>query len=144
MIVINRWIYRLLVRLYFCLAGFYSLFDQKAKKFVDGRRKFFSKTKVELGKNDIVIWFHAASLGEFEQGRPLMEMIKKQQPQIKIVLSFFSPSGYEQRKNYPLADFVCYLPMDNPDNAEKFIELINPSFAIFIKYEFSAKQELNI
>lgn len=83
-----------------------------------------------------VVWFHCASLGEFEQGRPLMEALKKEYPHYRIVLTFFSPSGYEIRKNYAGADFVCYLPLDTPDNARRFVAAVKPELAFFIKYEF--------
>ena len=82
------------------------------------------------------IWFHASSLGEFEQGRPMIEQIRKVHPEYKILLTFFSPSGYEVRKNYAGADVVCYLPFDTPGRVEQFLDLAHPSMAIFIKYEF--------
>jgi len=90
----------------------------------------------KIRPGDRTIWIHAASLGEFEQGRPVIEAIKKEKPGIKIVLTFFSPSGYEIRKNYPLADCICYLPADTPRNARRFIKLINPEYVVFVKYEF--------
>ncbi len=92
------------------------------------------REKVRPG--DTNIWIHCASLGEFEQGRPLIEAIKQMRPEYKIILTFFSPSGYEIRKNYGNADYVCYLPADTPGNARKFIDLTNPAAVIFVKYEF--------
>ena len=89
-----------------------------------------------INPEDRNIWIHCASLGEFEQGRPVIEALKKEHPDIKIVLTFFSPSGYEIRKNYDKADCICYLPADTPCNAERFVSLINPEFVIFVKYEF--------
>ena len=122
---------------------FYSLFVKlavpfsgKAKLFVDGRKNWAIQLQEKIEKDSKYIWVHCASLGEFEQGRPLIEAIKKQFPVYKIILSFYSPSGYEIRKNYPLADVVCYLPADTKKNAERFIQIIKPEKVFFIKYEF--------
>ncbi|TVZ56460.1 3-deoxy-D-manno-octulosonic-acid transferase [Lutibacter sp. Hel_I_33_5] len=112
-----------------------SFFNKKIKLFVDGRKETFSKLSV-LKKEDTIIWIHAASLGEFEQARPIIEKLKLKYEDYKIVVTFFSPSGYEIRKNYDLADVVCYLPLDSKSNAKKFVEKLNPKFAIFVKYEF--------
>lgn len=105
------------------------------KLFVQGRKASFSKLSV-LSKQDDIIWFHAASLGEFEQGRPLIEDIKRQYPKYKILITFFSPSGYEVQKEYELADVVCYLPFDTKKKVKRFVELVQPKMGIFIKYEF--------
>jgi 3-deoxy-D-manno-octulosonic-acid transferase len=111
--------------------------NQKAILWKDGRKNWEIKiTSVLKGIERKRIWIHCASLGEFEQGRPVIEALKKQHPSVYIVLSFFSPSGYELRKNYPLADFVCYLPADSKKNARKFIEIVSPAYVIFVKYEF--------
>lgn len=112
-----------------------ALFQKKMKLFVIGRKESFQKLSA-LNKEDKTIWIHVASLGEFEQGRPIIERLRKEQPNFKIVLTFFSPSGYEIQKNYELADVVCYLPMDTKKNVRRFLELVNPSIAIFVKYEF--------
>ena len=112
-----------------------AFFNNKIKLFVNGRKESFKKLTA-LKKEDKIIWIHAASLGEFEQGRPIIESIKKEQPAYKIVLTFFSPSGYEVQKNYELAEVVCYLPTDTNKNVRKFLAIVNPSLAIFIKYEF--------
>ncbi len=112
-----------------------ALFNKKMKLFIDGRATTFDKLSV-LAAKDKVIWFHAASLGEFEQGRPIIERLKLEQPTFKIVLTFFSPSGYEIQKNYQLADVVCYLPLDSKKNVRNFLDIVNPSMAIFVKYEF--------
>jgi 3-deoxy-D-manno-octulosonic-acid transferase len=112
-----------------------ALFSHKIKLFVNGRKETFSKLSA-IQKSDKTIWFHAASLGEFEQARPIIEEIKKENKAYKIIVTFFSPSGYEVRKNYDLADVVCYLPLDSRKNARKFVKEVNPSLAIFIKYEF--------
>ncbi len=111
-----------------------ALFDKKMKLFVAGRKQTFFK--ISSLKNQEVIWFHAASLGEFEQARPIIEEIKKSFSGYKILVTFFSPSGYEIRKNYDLADVICYLPLDTKKNAKQFVESLQLKFAIFIKYEF--------
>lgn len=111
-----------------------AIFNKKIKFFVAGRKETFSKIS-EL-KNKRTLWFHAASLGEFEQARPIIESLKKKCPDYKILVTFFSPSGYEIRKKYDLADVVCYLPLDSKLNAKKFVEIVNPTLAVFIKYEF--------
>lgn len=115
-----------------------SLFNnRKAKQWVDGRKDWENKINSSIIKEKKSrIWFHCASLGEFEQGRTLIEKLKTQDPSIFIVLTFFSPSGYEQRKNYPFADVVCYLPMDTAGNAKYFVNAFSPTCAIFVKYEF--------
>lgn len=111
-----------------------ALFNAKAKLFVAGRKNLIRRLGREL--NGPHVWIHCASLGEFEQARPLIERIRKEYPLRKILLTFFSPSGYEVRKDYSLADKVCYLPWDLPRNAENFVTQVNPVVAIFIKYEF--------
>ena len=110
--------------------------NQKARKWIDGRKNLFSNIQKFLKPGEDRVWFHCASLGEFEQGRPVMEKFKMRNSKCKIVLTFFSPSGYEVRKNYEGADYVFFLPMDTSCNAEKFISLINPSKVFFVKYEF--------
>ena len=111
-------------------------FNKKIGLFIDGRKSTFQKIEKEITLDDKVVWIHVASLGEFEQGRPIIEAIKEKHPAYKIVVSFFSPSGYEVRKNYSQADVVCYLPLDTKRSAKKFIELTHPEIAIFVKYEF--------
>ena len=113
-----------------------ALFNQKARKWVEGRRDILNVIKSTLPHHEERIWMHCSSLGEFEQGRPLLEELKKQYPKYKIVLTFFSPSGYEVRKDYELADYVFYLPMDGFRASSKFIRLVNPALAVFVKYEF--------
>jgi len=112
-----------------------ALFNKKIKLFVDGRATAFDRLSVFKADNKVV-WFHAASLGEFEQGRPIIERLKQEFPSHKILLTFFSPSGYEIRKDYELADVVCYLPMDTKRNVKKFLDTVKPVLAVFIKYEF--------
>lgn len=110
--------------------------NPKARAWVEGRRGVLKRMAQEVTPTDKTAWFHAASLGEFEQGRPLIEAFKKQYPTHKIVLTFFSPSGYEVRKNYAGAHYIYYLPIDTPKNANLFLDAIHPDVAIFIKYEF--------
>ncbi|WP_188598117.1 3-deoxy-D-manno-octulosonic acid transferase [Polaribacter pacificus] len=130
-----RYIYNALVFITTILLSLVALFHKKINLFVAGRKQTFEKlTAVKNAQN--TIWFHAASLGEFEQGRPVMEAFKEQYPTYKIVLTFFSPSGYEVRKDYGLADVVCYLPVDSEKNVQQFLDLVKPKMAIFIKYEF--------
>ena len=113
-----------------------ALFNQKAKKWKDGRQDIMQRIKDARSKlKGPLIWFHAASLGEFEQGRSLMEAIKLEYPHYNILLTFFSPSGYEVRKNYKNADLIFYLPMDGKKTSNEFLEILKPSFAVFIKYE---------
>lgn len=122
------------------IVGFFlriiALFNNKLNLFVDGRKEVFSKLKSEISSNDKTIWMHCASLGEFEQGRPIIEKLKVDYPSYKIVLTFFSPSGYEVRKDYKGADVICYLPLDTKKNAKKFLNLVHPTLAVFVKYEF--------
>ena len=113
-----------------------ALFSDKPAKMVKGYREVFDLLESKIDRNAQYIWFHAESLGEFEQGRPLIERIRKDYPQYKILQTFFSPSGYEVRKNYDGADIVCYLPIDTPSNVKKFVDLVNPCMVFFVKYEF--------
>jgi 3-deoxy-D-manno-octulosonic-acid transferase len=135
-------IYSSLIYLYLFGIHVASLFNSKAKLWVDGRKDIFEKLKLKLQSsklqtpNSKLIWFHCASLGEFEQGRPLIEKIKREKPDTKILLTFFSPSGYEIRKKYDGADYIFYLPMGTSSMAKKFIEIVKPEIAIFVKYEF--------
>jgi len=130
-------LYNLGISTFSLLIKFASLFNSKAKKLSEGRKNIWTELEqFSKEKHNAVIWFHAASLGEFEQGRPIIEKLKQHDSSLKIVLSFFSPSGYEVRKNYEDADLVAYLPADTAQNAKRFIELIQPKVAIIIKYEF--------
>jgi len=113
-----------------------SLFNPKAKKWVQGRKHLFEKLKTAISDGEKIIWMHCASLGEFEQGRPVIEKLKEMNTGHRILLTFFSPSGYEAQKNYKGADWVFYLPMDGPRNAKRFLETVQPSLVIFVKYEF--------
>ena len=131
-----RFLYNIGIYLYQLAIFVASFFNTKAKKLRVGQAEAFAVLKQKIEPNTRYVWFHAASLGEFEQGRPVIEQLKKQQPDTKIILTFFSPSGYEIRKNYALADIVSYLPLDTASSAKRFVEMLNPSKAIFIKYEF--------
>lgn len=114
-----------------------SLFNTKARLWISGRKNLFSELESKIkSSSQPIVWFHCASLGEFEQGRPLIEEFKKRNPSYRILLSFFSPSGFEVRKNYAGADIICYLPLDTKTNAKRFVALVNPSLVIFVKYEF--------
>lgn len=129
-------LYNLSIYLYSILIKLASPFNQKASQILKGRQRVFKELPNKINHESPIIWIHCASLGEFEQGRPLIEAIKKQYPTYQIFLTFFSPSGYEIRKNYELADYVCYLPSDTKANARKLIELVNPEIVFFVKYEF--------
>jgi len=113
-----------------------AIFNKKIQFFVKGRKRTFIEISEKISIKDKVIWMHCASLGEFEQGRPLIENIKSDYPSYKVILTFFSPSGYEIQKNYHFADVITYLPMDTVKNVKTFLDLVNPKIAIFIKYEF--------
>lgn len=118
------------------LVNIASLRNPKARKMRQGHKRVFDYLKQNADPQGGYIWIHASSLGEFEQGRPIIEAIKKGYPEQKIAVTFFSPSGYEVRKNYPKADLICYLPFDLPNNVNRFLDLLKPRQAIFIKYEF--------
>ena len=129
-------LYNLIIILASQVVKLVALFSPKVKLFVNGRKEVFPILQNKLSPNDKTIWFHAASLGEYEQGLPVIEKIKVQFPNHKIVVTFFSPSGYEVRKNNTVADATVYLPLDTKSNAQKFIKTINPELVFFIKYEY--------
>lgn len=131
-----RLLYNTGIVLYIVFIRIAAIFNAKAALWVNGRKNWEKQITEKINPGDKVLWMHCASLGEFEQGRPLIEEIRQSKPDVKIVLTFFSPSGYEIRKDYPLADCVCYLPADTPRNASRFIKLVHPGTAIFVKYEF--------
>ncbi|MEY4382301.1 MAG: hypothetical protein RJA92_1681 [Bacteroidota bacterium] len=135
--LILLFLYRLFVRFYPIAAWILGFFNPKAKQWHTGRKQIFKKITEALATNTKpVIWMHCASLGEFEQGRPVLEGLQKQYPNYSILLTFFSPSGYEVHKNYSGANYIFYLPIDNKNNAAKFLQITKPSIAIFVKYEF--------
>ena len=129
-------LYRFGLSIFYILMKFASLWHPKAKLWVNGRQHWEEELRSKVGKIESSVWFHFASLGEFEQGRPVLEALKKAEPETNIIISFFSPSGYEIHKNYPLALAVCYLPLDTTNNATTFIEIIKPKYAVFTKYEY--------
>ncbi len=121
---------------YAALIHFASLFNRKAKQWCDGRRGMAERMCEAIGDEQNIVWIHVASLGDFEQGRPLVDYVKANYPDYKILLTFFSPSGYEVRKNYPNADYVFYIPADTPREVKRFLDVAHPKVAIFVKYEF--------
>ena len=129
-------LYNLLVQVVAQLLKLVAVFSPKIKLFVAGRKTVFTTLENKIQKGDKSIWFHAASLGEYEQGLPVLEKVKTQFPNHKMVVTFFSPSGYEVRKNNTVADVTVYLPLDTASNAQRFIEILNPEMVFFIKYEY--------
>ena len=129
-------LYSLAVRLYGLAICTVSLFNPKAAAWCRGRRHYFRRLEEIFSRRGKTVWFHCASLGEFEQGRPVIEALKERDPSLQVVLTFFSPSGYEVRKDYDKADVVCYLPLDTPGNARRFLDIVQPDLAVFVKYEF--------
>ena len=124
------------IKIYYLLIAIASWFNPKARFWIQGRKGIFKKLKQEIDPNEKIAWFHCASLGEFEQGRPLIEAFKEKHKEYKTLLTFFSPSGFEIRKNYEGADYIYYLPLDTPQNAKQFLNIVNPKVVFFIKYEF--------
>jgi 3-deoxy-D-manno-octulosonic-acid transferase len=137
--MVGAYLYEIGMRMLLPLMKVAAIWNRKIEKGVAGRIDIWSDLIEQFSKPDApqkVAWFHAASLGEFEQGRPVIEIFKAQYPDYFILLTFFSPSGYEVRKNYGGADYICYLPIDTASNAQKFVELVKPKITFFIKYEF--------
>ncbi|MFI3280662.1 MAG: glycosyltransferase N-terminal domain-containing protein [Rikenellaceae bacterium] len=130
------WLYNIAIALYTLAIKLGSLWIPKAKLWCDGRRDIFERMAAAIAPDDRIVWIHVASLGEFEQGRPLIEKIKAEYPEYKILLTFFSPSGYELRKSYACADYIFYLPADTLGNARRFLDIVHPEIAIYVKYEF--------
>ncbi len=130
------WLYNIVIILYSAAVRIASAWLPKAKLWHEGRKDIFKRMADAISPNDRILWVHVASLGEFEQGRPLIERIKEQHPEYKILLTFFSPSGYELRKDYKGADYIFYLPADTPRAARRFLDVTHPEVAIFVKYEF--------
>jgi 3-deoxy-D-manno-octulosonic-acid transferase len=131
-----RWLYNLTILGYFLLVKIVSIRNEKARKWLEGRKDIFKRLRETITPGEKILWFHASSLGEFEQGRPVIEAIRKLKPDYKILLTFFSPSGYELKKDYKFADYVFYLPLDTKRNAARFIDIVRPEKVFFIKYEF--------
>jgi len=134
---VNYLLYNFAIFFYGIAIWIASFFNAKAKIFIDGRKNIFESISTKInGDTSKKIWFHCSSLGEFEQARPIIEAIKQTHIDYKIIITFFSPSGFEIRKNYPLADYIFYLPLDTSVHAKKLLELFNPSMVFFVKYEF--------
>lgn len=131
-----RLLYTIIILTYRLGISAASLFNSKARRWTEGRKGLFEKLEAAIDRNKSLAWFHCASLGEFEQGRPVIERFREVYPDHKLLITFFSPSGYEVRKNYAGADHIFYLPIDTRTNAERFISLVNPQVVFFIKYEF--------
>ena len=129
-------LYNLAIAAYDILVHLDAPFSRKPRHMIKGQRVIYAQLRQQMNPEKEYVWFHAASLGEFEQGRPLMERLKEEYPDLGIILTFFSPSGYEVRKDYKGADVVCYLPFDKPRNVKRFLNLARPKAAFFIKYEF--------
>lgn len=128
-------IYNLFIGLYRIILRFLALFNQKIDTMLKGQKRCFDVLRT-IPSNEKIVWFHCASLGEFEQGRPLIERLKETNPEYKVLLSFYSPSGFEIRKDYSFADWVVYLPDDSESNAKRFVSIVNPYMTFFVKYEF--------
>ena len=131
-----RYLYNIAIWFYVLGVRVAALFNRKVRLMWQGEQEAYAKIEAGLKDGDRVVWVHAASLGEFEQGRPLIEKMRRENPEYKILLTFFSPSGYEVRKNYGGADVIAYLPLDTPGNARRFVELVKPEKVVFVKYEF--------
>lgn len=130
------WLYNLGLRIYSSAIALAARWNPKARLWKGGRKGLFERMEQTIAPGDRIVWIHVSSLGEFEQGRPLMERLKADRPDCKILLTFFSPSGYEIRKNYTGADYIFYLPLDLPRNVRRFLDIVKPEAAIFVKYEF--------
>lgn len=130
------WLYNLGLTLYVWAIRLVAPRHPKARLWLDGRKDLFRRMAATIGPSERIVWIHVASLGEFEQGRPIIEHIRKTHPEFKILITFFSPSGYEIRKDYKGADYIFYLPIDTPRNARRFLDAAHPEIAIFVKYEF--------
>lgn len=129
-------IYTLAIKLYAAIIALVAPWNKKAKQWRAGRKGLIERMSKSINPNERIVWVHCSSLGEFEQGRPIIEELRKHNDKVKILLTFFSPSGYEIRKNYPGADYIFYLPLDTPRNARKILDIVNPEFVIFVRYEY--------
>jgi 3-deoxy-D-manno-octulosonic-acid transferase len=132
----TRIIYGIIMFFYNLAIHLVALFNEKASLWVRGRKNIWTEIEQKVNPDDCPVWFHCASLGEFEQGRPVIEEYKKRKPDARILITFFSPSGYQIRKDYAGADYVFYLPLDLARNVKRFLKLVNPEFVVFVKYEF--------
>lgn len=130
------WIYNIAILLYGWAIRLVSIRHRKAQLWVTGRKQLLERMAEAIDPKSRIVWLHAASLGEFEQGRPIIEALRKEHPEYKILVTFFSPSGYEIRKNYAGADYIFYLPLDTPRNVRRLLDIVHPEIVIFVKYEF--------
>jgi len=133
---VSELFYRLFISLYSMGALLASPFNQKVRLWLQGRKNILERMQQAIVPGQQIIWMHCASLGEFEQGRPVLEKLRTEYPSYKILLTFFSPSGYEVRKNYEGADYIFYLPIDTAKNAKAFFDIFNPKLVIYVKYEY--------
>ena len=131
-----RLLYNICIAIYAALIRLVSPFNKKARLWCDGRKGMVERMRQVIGEESNIVWIHVASLGDFEQGRPLVDYVKEHYPEYKILLTFFSPAGYEVRKNYPNADYVFYLPNDTRREVRRFLDVVRPKVVIFVKYEF--------
>ena len=129
-------LYNICIAIYVALIRLVAPFNKKAQLWCDGRKGMVERMRQAIGDESNIVWIHVASLGDFEQGRPLVDYVKEHYPEYKILLTFFSPAGYEVRKNYPNADYVFYLPADTRREVRRFLDVVRPKVAIFVKYEF--------
>ena len=129
-------LYNICIAIYVALIRLVAPFNKKARLWCDGRKGMVERMRQAIGDESNIVWIHVASLGDFEQGRPLVDYVKEHYPEYKILLTFFSPAGYEVRKNYPNADYVFYLPADTRREVRRFLDVVRPKVAIFVKYEF--------
>ena len=130
------WFYNFCIAVYAALVRLVALFNEKARLWCDGRKGMIEHLRGAIGEGDRVVWIHVSSLGDFEQGRPLVDYVHTHYPEYKVLLTFYSPAGYEVRKNYPNADYVSYIPVDTRRKVRRFLDVVNPEIAIFVKYEF--------
>ena len=130
------WFYNFCIAVYAALVRLVALFNEKARLWCDGRKGMIEHLRGAIGDGDRVVWIHVSSLGDFEQGRPLVDYVHTHYPEYKVLLTFYSPAGYEVRKNYPNADYVSYIPVDTRRKVRRFLDVVNPEIAIFVKYEF--------
>lgn len=128
--------YNIFIALYRTIIAIFALGNKKARAWIEGRKNLFAELDQKLAPSDRIIWMHCASAGELEQGKPVLEQLKTQYPQYKLLVTFFSPSGYEVGKKYKAADLIAYLPLDTKANAVRFLDLVRPELAIFVKYEY--------
>ena len=131
-----KWLYNIGIFLYGMGIYISAISNEKAKSWKLGRKFIFAALHMQIKRHDKIIWIHCASYGEFEQGKPLIERIKREKPEYKILLTFFSPSGYKHFCNYEKADYIFYLPLDRPGNARRFLDIVHPQYIFFIKYEY--------